>query len=155
MAKSLGADAPVEQTTEKTSPVNFKRVINGGVEVDLSFGPCLVKEMAGADFLCFLLDAVETVQVFLKQEGDGLQALRSLIQDKTARRNLEKFFVLSIGRDLSEDLSFTVSDYVVLMSACKQVYDWETIQKGFTELGLLEMLQQTFLSSSKSDETTD
>jgi hypothetical protein len=155
MAKSLGADAPLEQTTEKSSPVNFKRIINAGVEVDLSFGTYTVKEMKGADFLCFLLDAVETVQVFLRGDGDGLQAIRSLIQDQTARRSLEKFFILSLNGQFEDEVDFTVSDYVVLMAACKQVYDWETIQKGFTELGLLEMLQQTFLSHNKSVETTD
>lgn len=155
MAKSLGADAPVEQTQEKHSSVSFKRVINAGVEVDLSFGTYTVKEMPGADFLCFLLDAVETVQLFLSGEGDGLQSIKALIQDKNARRKLEKFFILSLGKEETDEVVFSVSDYIVLMAACKQVYDWETIQKGFTELGLLEIIQQTFLSSNKDQETTD
>jgi hypothetical protein len=156
MAKSLGADAPVEQVQEKTSSVNFKRVINAGVEVDLSFGTYTVKEMPGADFLCFMLDAVETVSLFLQQEGDGLQSIKRLIQDGESRAKLENFFILSMGLPKGEKYNFSISDYIVLLAACKEVYDWETIQKGFTDLGLLEMLQQTFHSFNKeSNETTD
>jgi hypothetical protein len=156
MSKSLGADAPVEQVKEKSSSVNFRRVINAGVEVDLSFGTYTVKEMPGADFLSFLLDAVDMVSLFLREDGDGLQSIRKLLADKDSVTKLESFFTLSIGLPTDKKYPYTPSDYMVLLAACKEVYDWETIQKGFTDLGLLEILQQTFRSFNKdSNETTD
>ena len=145
MAKSLGADAPVESA--KTEPtIDLRKAINSGVEVTLSVGEFRVKEMPGADFLVFLLESVEVVQnVFTG--GDGLSSLTNALRDKTTVTKLHEFFAKSMGVEVSALEGITPSDYIKLVVAVKAAYDWETIQKGFTELGLMETIQ-TYLSSN-------
>lgn len=152
-AKSLGSDVALDQKSDnQDKTLNLKRVINAGVEVNLSMGTYRVREMPGADFLLFLLESVELVQAILGGSGDGLQAIRVALKDAQVKNKINEFFALSLGIDSSEvDLSkLTLSDYVVLIAACKQAYDWETLQAGFTELGLMETIQG-FLSSTNQE----
>lgn len=155
-AKSLGSDVVLDQQADnQNKTLNLKRVINAGVEVNLSIGEYRVREMPGADFLLFLLDSVEIVQTIVGGTSDGLQVFRVALKDPQVKEKIHEFFALSLGIDSSEvDLSkLTLSDYVVLIAACKQAYDWETLQAGFTELGLMEMIQG-FLSSNNQEVET-
>lgn len=150
MAKSLGADAPVEQV-KQDSTIDLRRAVNAGVEVTLSIGDHRVKEMPGADFLVFLLESVEIVQSVFNG-GDGVSSLTNALRDPKTVGKLHEFFAKSMGipTDAAKDL--TPSDYMKLIIAVKQAYDWETIQTGFTELGLTGILQ-TFLSSNETQES--
>lgn len=145
MAKSLGADAPVEQV-KQDSTIDLRRAVNAGVEVTLSIGDHRVREMPGADFLVFLLESVEIVQNLFTGDA-GLSSLVNALKDERTKGKLHEFFAKSMGISVEETEGLTPSDYMKLVIAVKKAYDWETIQKGFTELGLTEILQ-TFLSSS-------
>ena len=150
MAKSLGADAPVEQV-KQDSTIDLRRAVNAGVEVTLSIGDHRVKEMPGADFLVFLLESVEIVQgVFTG--GDGVSSLTNALRDPKTVGKLHEFFTKSMGIPTEAADRLTPSDYMKLIVAVKQAYDWETIQTGFTELGLTEILQ-TFLSSNETQKS--
>lgn len=153
-SKSMGADEALLQPKQTVSAkVKTKRVINAGEEVVLSIGTYVVKEMRGADFLAFLLEAVDAIQIIFSESDGGFDALKKALRDPETLGKLNQFFALSMGKrdlDLSE---LTISDYLVLLSTCKQVYDWETISANFTELGLDKVLQP-FLSLTTSQETT-
>lgn len=156
-AKSLGSDEVVDQPKAKNdSTINLRRTINAGVEVDLSVGTYTVREMPGADFLIFLLDSVDLVQSLLGGGEDGLKVLTTALRNEGVRGKINEFFALSMGIDSSKvDLSkLTPSDYIVLVTACKQAYDWETIQAGFLELGLGEAMK-TFLSSTSDSQESE
>lgn len=150
MAKSLGSDAAIEQP--KTETIDLRKAVNSGVDVTLSIGDQRVREMPGADFLVFLLESVEIVQN-LFTGGEGLSSLTSALKDEKTVSKLHEFFAKSMGLPQEAVKNLTPSDYIKLVVAVKQAYDWETLQKGFTELGLTETLQ-TFLSSS-SQETVE
>jgi hypothetical protein len=152
-AKSLGSDEVVDQTKAKNdSTINLRRTINAGVEVQLSVGTYTVREMPGADFLVFLLDSVELFQGLLGGGDDGLKVIVTALKNDEVMSKIAQFFSLSMGIDSSE-INFKklpLSDYLVLVSACKQAYDWETIQAGFLELGLGEAMK-SFLSSTSNN----
>lgn len=152
MAKTLGADAPaVKTSSKKDSNIDLKRAINAGEPVTLSIGEFVVKEMQGSDFLIYILDSTEVVQNLFSDGEDTLSSIKAALRDPEKLGQLHKFFSLSMGTDA--DLStLTLSDYVKLIVATRKAYDWETIQTGFTELGLTEMIQ-TFLSSSSKNES--
>jgi hypothetical protein len=153
-AKSLGADAP-EQTsveTKKSNPsLDLKRAVNAGVPVTLSIGEYVVKEMDGADFLVFLLDSVDAVQGIFSDGESTFESLKSFVRDPEKRKQIDYFFEKSIG--VEEGYLATnplkPTDYVKLLVASRQAYDWETLSTGFSELGLTGILQQTFLSSQE------
>lgn len=154
MPKSLGNDSIVDDKPKEAS-IDLKKLLNTGVEVNTTVGTFKIREMPGADFLSFLLDSVSTVQTAFT--GDtGFDSLRALLQDEAAIAKLHEFFYKSMEnppKSLNDLSELTLSDYIKLLVAVRQAYDWETIQAGFTELGLMEILQ-TYLSSSDSQETS-
>jgi len=152
MSKSLGADAPA-QTESKESSIDLRKAINSGVEVTLSIGDYRVKEMPGADLLVFLLESVEIVQSVFTG-GEGFASIINALKDEKTVTKLHEFFAKSMGLPTEALKEVTASDYMKLVVAVKEAYDWETLQKGFTELGLMDVLQ-TFRSSQESLESPE
>ena len=154
--KSLGADRPVSEQSEKNSTDDVKKLLNSGKEVDTkAFGRLHVREMPAEDLIIFLIDSLETVQLVLSDLGgqDGLQTFRTIIQNKEVSHKIKQFIAKSAGIE-SEPLDqrmtdMGLGDLLILISACKGVYDWNQIQTGFSDLGLMDLLPTMFQSTKE------
>jgi hypothetical protein len=157
--KSLGADKPVSAQVETNTSDDVKKILNSGTDIETkAFGRLRVREMPAEDLIIFLLDSLETVQLVLSDLGgqDGLQSFKTIIQNKEVSYKVKQFIAKSAGIE-SDPLDPRMSelglgDLLLLVNACKNVYDWNQIQKGFTDLGLMDLLP-TMFQSTKEQQT--
>ncbi len=147
--KSRGEEAVV--STEK-QPVDMKRLLNVGKEVELSFGKFTVKELSVFDLLATMSDGLEAfVSVIEVEVSSELELIQIIVSDKRIQDQFCKLLALCCqSTDFDLFKTMTTTDLLKIIKTAKEVIDFEEIKETFFELGLQKYLKnQTPISTEK------
>ena len=128
--------------TKKTKPVDMKRMLNLGKEVELSFGKYTVKELSVFDLLSTLADGLEFFIAILDTDTKNeIELITSIVANKEVQEQFCKIVSLSCqSEDYDLFKKMTTSDLLKIIKALKEVVDFQELKETFFELGLQKYL---------------
>jgi hypothetical protein len=145
MSDNPKARKGTKKTTSKVKEkeVDLKRLLNVGVDVELSFGKYTIKELDVFSLISIVTDGLE-VLVGLSDGGSELDMLRQIASDPEFKIRVAKILALFCGEDDYEPFAnIKVKDFVILIKAIQEVLDIEEIKEAFFALGLQKYLSVT------------
>jgi hypothetical protein len=133
--KDRGNDAPIQ--TEKS--VDIRRLANVGKEVELSFGTVTVKDIGVRALLKMSDDLFALVNLFSSKAESNNWA--KVLSDDKFFETLTKLLSAATNEPSERYNDLTVTEIGLLISALREVIDWEKLKEVFSQLGLTEILK--------------